>query len=377
MKPKLRFETRAIKGTQSELKDVKPVSTPIYLTSTFERNDDGSYSNDFQYSRGDNPNRRILENSIAQLENGEVCYAFSSGMAAISAVLQSLKTGDHIILPDDVYFSIYSLTKDVFDRWGLEVSTVDMSDLDLVKEAIQDNTKMIWAETPSNPQLKITDLEELASISNTHDLTLVVDNTWPSPVLQNPLDLGADIVVHSTTKYFGGHSDVLGGCVVLKKYNDQAERINSIQKNMGAVPSPFDCWLIARGIQTLHLRIMAQTKSAHGLSQYLEDHPKVEQVLYPGLKSHPQHHIAVKQMTKGYGAMLSVLVVGDQQNAIDVSNRLQHFTTATSLGGVESLVEHRQSVEGPATKTPQNLLRISVGLENIDDLINDWEQALQ
>jgi len=377
MKSKPKFETRAIKSIQSDLTNVKPVSTPIYLSSTFERNPDGSYEDNFQYSRGDNPNRRILENSIAQLENGEVCFAFSSGMAAISAILQSLKTGDHVILPDDAYYNIYALTTDVFDRWGLDVTIVDMSDLKQVKGAIKDNTVMIWAETPSNPQLKITDIQELTTITKTHNIILVVDNTWPSPVLQNPLTLGANIVMHSTTKYFGGHSDVLGGCVVLRENNEHANRIHSIQKNMGAVPSPFDCWLIARGIQTLHLRVTAQTKSAHELALYLEAHPKIDQVLYPGLKSHPQHHIAVKQMKNGYGAMLSVIVKGDQQNATDVSNKLEHFTAATSLGAVESLVEHRLSVEGPDSKTPDNLLRISVGLENIDDLINDWQQALK
>jgi cystathionine gamma-synthase len=377
MKSKLKFETRAIKSTQSGSTNVKPLSTPIYLSSTFERNEDGSYDNDFQYSRADNPNRRILENSIAQLENGESCFAFSSGMAAISAILQSLKTGDHVILPDDVYYNIYSLTTDVFERWGLQTTTVDMSDLEQVKQAIKENTKMIWAETPSNPQLKITDIQELSSITKAHKLTLVVDNTWPSPVLQNPLDIGADIVMHSTTKYFGGHSDVLGGCVVLKENNKIAESIHSIQKNMGAVPSPFDCWLIARGIQTLHLRVTAQTKTALALAEYLEEHPKIDQVLYPGLESHPQHHIAAKQMKNGFGAMLSVIVKGDQQNAVDVSNRLEHFTAATSLGAVESLVEHRKSVEGPDSKTPNNLLRVSVGLENIDDLINDWRQCLK
>lgn len=377
MKSKLKFETRAIKSTLNELTHVKPVSTPIYLSSTYERNPDGTYNNDFQYTRSDNPNRRILENSIAQLENGEVCFAFSSGMAAISAILQSLKTGDHIILPDDVYFNIYTLMTDVFERWGLEASLVDMSDLKIVENAIKSNTTMIWVETPSNPQLKITDIQAVANLASAHDAILVVDNTWPSPVLQNPLDLGADMVMHSTTKYFGGHSDVLGGCVVLKENNEMAERIHNIQKLAGAVPSPFDCWLITRGIQTLHLRVMAQTKSAQSLAEFLETHPKVKKVSYPGLKSHAQHVIAKKQMVNGFGAMLSVLIKGDEQNAIDVSNKLTHFTTATSLGGVESLVEHRSSVEGLNSQTPENLLRISVGLENIDDLIDDWKQALK
>jgi len=377
MKSKLKFETRAIHSAKSELADVKPVSTPIYLSTTFERNEDGSYNNDFQYSRSNNPNRQILEKSIAQLENGVVCYAFSSGMAAVSAIFQSLKPGDHILLPDDVYYNIYMLMSDVFERWGLEATTVDMSDSKKVSESFQGNTALVWVETPSNPQLKITAIAEISKLAKDHDALLVVDNTWPTPVLQNPLDLGADIVMHSTTKYFGGHSDVLGGCVVLKEEGDIAQRIHIIQKLSGAVPSPFDSWLITRGIQTLYLRVTAQTKSAQQLAEFLERHPSIEKVSYPGLPSHPQHDIAKKQMTNGYGAMLSVMILGDDHDAIAVTNKLVLFATATSLGGVESLVEHRYSVEGPDSQTPHNLLRISVGLENIDDLINDWQQALQ
>ena len=377
MKSNLKFETLAIKSTKNEIENIKPVSSPIYLSTTFERNNDGTYNNDFQYTRSNNPNRQILENCIAKLENGEACYAFASGMAAISAVFQSLKPGDHVLLPDDVYFNIYMLMSDVFERWGLEVSSTDVANLNDVAASIQDNTAVIWVETPSNPQLKITDIKEIARLAKSSEALLVVDNTWPSPVLQNPLDLGADIVIHSTTKYFGGHSDVLGGCVVLKENNDLAKRIQSIQTLSGAVPSPFDCWLITRGIQTLHLRVMAQTKSAHMLANFLESHAKIESVNYPGLESHPQHLVAKRQMKNGFGAMLSVIINGDQQTTIEVSNKLEHFTRATSLGGVESLVEHRQSVEGPDSNTPDNLLRISVGLENINDLIDDWKQALK
>ena len=377
MNSKLKFETIAIKSAKNELVDVKSVSAPIYLSTTFERNPDGSYNHNFQYTRSNNPNRQILENSIAALEHGDICYAFSSGMAAISAIFQSLKSGDHVLLPDDIYFNIYMLMTDIFERWGLEVSLIDMTDLDTVTSSFQSNTAMVWIETPSNPQLKITDIQGIAKLAKSNNALLAVDNTWLSPVLQNPLDLGADIVMHSTTKYFGGHSDVLGGCVVLKENNELAERIHSIQTLSGGVPSPFDCWLTTRGVQTLYLRIMAQTKSAHTLAEYLEGHPQVEKVRYPGLKSHPQHDIAKRQMINGYGAMLSVLIKGDLQNAINVSNKLEHFTAATSLGGVESLVEHRQSVEGFDSQTPTNLLRVSVGLENIEDLINDWEQTLK
>lgn len=376
MEGKYNFETLAIKSTLNSLEDAKPVSTPLYLSTTYVRNKDGSYNSDLQYSRTNNPNRQLLENSIAQLEGGEICFAFSSGMAAISAIFQSLQPGDHILLPDDIYFNIYMLATDVFKRWGLEFDLVNMADLDEISAAIKPNTAVIWMETPSNPQLKIADIEAISKIAKLNNALAVVDNTWPSPVLQQPLSLGADIVMHSTTKYFGGHSDVIGGCVVLKENNEIANRISQIQTLGGGVPSPFDCWLIARGIQTLYVRITAQTVSAERLAYFLESHPMIERVNYPGLKSHPQHEVAKKQMRNGYGAMLSVLIKGGAENAINVTNKLVLFTTATSLGGVESLVEHRKSVEGPDSATPENLLRVSVGLENVDDLIADWQQAL-
>jgi cystathionine gamma-synthase len=376
MEEKLKFETLAIKSTENHFIDTKPVSTPLYLSTTFVRNEDGSYNNDFQYTRGNNPNRQILENSIAQLENGEICFAFSSGMAAISAIFQSLKPGDHILLPDDIYYNIYMLVTEVFERWGLEFSLVNMVDISEVSAAFKSNTALIWIETPSNPQLKITDIEEIAKLAKSNNALIAVDNTWPSPVLQKPINLGADIVIHSATKYFGGHSDVLGGCVILKENNETAKRIAHIQTLSGGVPSPFDCWLITRGIKTLHLRVTAQTNTTEKLANYLESHPMIEKVIYPGLKNHPQHDVARKQMKNGYGAMLSVLIKGDLQTAMQVSNKLDLFTTATSLGSIESLVEHRKSVEGPNSLTPDNLLRVSVGLENVDDLIADWKQAL-
>ena len=373
MHPK--FETRAIKSTENTFNNANPVSTPIYLSSTYERNSDGSYADDLIYSRNNNPNRAIIEKSIAQLENGKFGFAFSSGLAAISAVFQSLKSGDHIILPDDIYYAINKLMEQVFKRWNLSYDLVDMTNLSAIESAIKPNTTMIWIKTPSNPQLKISDVKAITEIAHKNNILCTVDNTWLTPVFMNPLDLGADIVVHSTTKYFGGHSDVLGGALVL---NDKivAEKIKNIQLLNGAVPSPFDCWLIARGIQTLHLRISKQTENALKLAQYLEEHSKVEKVNYPGLKSHPQHLIAKKQQNNGFGAMVSVLIKGDEKNAFKISTKLKYFTSATSLGGVESLVEHRKSVEGPESLTPDNLIRISVGIENIDDLIADWKQAL-
>lgn len=373
LKPK--FETIAIKSTENTFKDSEPVSTPIYLSSTYKRNNDGSYNNDFIYSRTDNPNRAIVEKSIALLEKGTYAYAFSSGMAAVNAVIQSLKTGDHILLPDDIYFAVRKLLDEVFANWNITYDLVDMSNLNTVEKAIKNTTSLIWVESPSNPQLKISDIEEISKLAHKSNAICVVDNTWATPVFQNPLELGADMVVHSTTKYFGGHSDVLGGCVVL---NDEinAKKIKSIQSLSGAVPAPFDCWLIARGIQTLHLRVQKQTENALKLAQYLENHIKVEKVLYPGLESFQQHELAKKQQKNGFGAMLSVLLKASKEETVLISTKLEYFTTATSLGGVESLVEHRKSIEGETSPTPDNLLRISVGIEHIDDLIADWEQAL-
>lgn len=372
----MKFETLAIKSLENNLGNTNPVSVPLYLSTTFVRNADGSYNNDFLYSRSNNPNRQILEQSLSVLEGGEICYTFSSGMAAISAIFQSLSPGDHVLLPDDVYYNVYMLITEVFERWGLKFSVVDMSNKKEVLSAITNNTKLIWVETPSNPQLKITDIKEISDIAKKNDILLAVDNTWLTPVLLKPLDLGADIVMHSTTKYFGGHSDVLGGCVILKENNDIAQKIHHIQSLSGGVPSPFDCWLISRGIQTLHLRVTAQTKTAKKLAKFLKNHPNIEKVNYPGLKSHPQFDVAKKQMTNGFGAMLSILIKGNAKTAHKIANKLKIFTTATSLGGVESLVEHRKSVEGVNSKTPENLLRISVGLENVNDLIEDWNQAL-
>ncbi len=374
MKPKPKFETIAIKSIENQCISSEPVSTPIYLSTTYKRDKDGSYANDFIYSRNDNPNRKIVEQSIAQLENGKYAFAFSSGMAAITAVFQSLKTGDHIILPNDIYYAIKKLMETVFKNWDLKYELVEMTEIEAIKKAIRPNTSLIWIESPSNPQLKISDISAIVKLCHKNNIKCAVDNTWATPVLQNPLELGADIVMHSSTKYFGGHSDVIGGCIVLND-KELANKIKSIQLLSGAVPSPFDCWLIARGIQTLHLRIMKQTENAFKLAHFLDKHPKIEKVYYPGLRSHPQHLIATKQQ-KGFGAMISVLINGNEEESFKISTKLKYFTAATSLGGVESLVEHRKSVEGENSTTPANLLRISVGIEHIDDLIADWKNVL-
>jgi len=375
-KNKLKDRTRAIQASLGHDIKSNPVSNSITLSSIFIRNKDGSYDGDFGYSRASNPNRKILERAIAELEYGGEAIAFASGMAAITAVFQTLKPGDHCIIPDDVYFNVTLLQEDILIDWGWEFTRVDASDPMNFEKAIQHNTRLIWLESPSNPLLKITDIEAVCKLVKDKDILVAVDNTWPSPVLMNPLKLGADISVHSTTKYFGGHSDVLGGCVVLKEKGALAEKIRNIQIICGAVPAPFDCWLVTRGIQTLPLRMRAQTENAQKLAEFLNGHPEIEDVYYPGLKTHPGHEVAKNQMKNGFGAMISVLIKKGEEAAKAIVHRLELFTPASSLGGVESLVEHRRSVEGDRSTAPANLVRISVGIEDPHDLINDWKQAL-
>jgi cystathionine gamma-synthase len=372
----MKLETLAIQSTLMPDANAGAVVPPIYLSTTFEREADGSYNHDYVYSRADNPNRKLLESSLAALENGAVAVSFASGMAATTALFQSLKTGDHLIVPNDAYYATNVLVTEVFTQWGLEMTKVDMTDFQQIKVAIRPNTKLIWIETPSNPELKITDIEATANLAHEHGAILAVDNTWATPVMQRCLELGADVVMHSTTKYFGGHSDVLSGALIFKEAGALSDKVKNIQRLTGGVPSPFDCWLITRGIKTLPLRVKAQTETAMKLAEYLSQHPQIEAVHYPGLTSHPQHEIAKRQMKGGFGGMLAVQIKGDAKNAMAVTGRLKLFTTATSLGGVESLIEHRKSVESPDSPTPDNLLRISVGLENIEDLMEDWETAL-
>jgi cystathionine gamma-synthase len=348
---------------------------PIHLSTTFERQPDGGYTDDFVYTRSDNPNRRALERCLAQLEGGAVAAAFSSGQAATFSVLQALAAGDHVILPDDAYFGTRRLALDILGRFGLEVSVVDLTRLDDVRAALRPNTRLIWVETPSNPLLKITDIAAVAEIAHAAGALCAVDNTWPSPLGQRPLQLGADFAMHSTNKYLGGHSDILGGAIVARADGDTFAQIRTNQTIGGAVPSPFDCWLLLRSIRTLPYRMRGHSDGAIRVARYLADHPKVEEVHYPGLPTHPGHEIAARQMLS-YGGMLSIQLAGGMAEAMAMTARLRLFTRATSLGGVESLIEHRASVEGPTSKTPQNLLRVSVGLEHPDDLIADLAQAL-
>ncbi len=353
------------------------ITPSIVLATTFEREQDGTYEGDV-YSRTSTPNRRNLETALAMLEGGRSAYAFSSGQAAASAVLQSLSAGDHIILPNDLYHGMRYLVTDILRRWGLQADFVDMRDPEHVSRAVKPNTRLIWVETPSNPSLQIADIAAIAQIAHQAGALYAVDNTWATPIWQKPLDLGADIVMHSTTKYLGGHSDVLGGALVLREPADGplSQRLYTIQKLSGAVPSPFDCWLILRSLPTLALRVRAQTASAGKIAAVLNTHPRIERVNYPGLSTHPGHAVATRQM-RGFGAMLSFEIRGGQAEALAVAAKTAIFARATSLGGVESLIEHRASVEGPATVTPSNLLRVSVGLEHPDDLTADLLTALE
>lgn len=353
------------------------ITPSIVLATTFEREQDGTYEGDV-YSRTSTPNRRNLETALAMLEGGRSAYAFSSGQAAASAVLQSLSAGDHIILPNDLYHGMRYLVTDILRRWGLQADFVDMRDPEHVSRAVKPNTRLIWVETPSNPSLQIADIAAIAQIAHQAGALYAVDNTWATPIWQKPLDLGADIVMHSTTKYLGGHSDVLGGALVLREPADGplSQRLYTIQKLSGAVPSPFDCWLILRSLPTLALRVRAQTASAGKIAAVLNTHPRIERVNYPGLSTHLGHAVATSQM-RGFGAMLSFEIRGGQAEALAVAAKTAIFARATSLGGVESLIEHRASVEGPATVTPSNLLRVSVGLEHPDDLTADLLTALE
>jgi cystathionine gamma-synthase len=371
----MKIETIAVHAGNQLDQGNKAVIQPITLSTTFERAEDGSYPSGYIYSRSNNPNRNSLENVLAKLENGAAAAAFSSGNAAGMTVFQSLEPGSHLICPDDMYHGLRNQLKQVFGSI-LEFDFIDLGNLELVEATIKPNTKLIWMETPSNPLLKITDIAAIVALAKKASIKTVCDNTFATPVLQRPLDLGADLVMHSTTKYLGGHSDVLGGALIAREANEWWLKLKQIHEMGGAVAAPFDCYMTVRGIKTLPYRMKGHVENAIKVAAFLEKSDFVEQVFYPGFASHPQYEIAKKQMSAG-GGMLSFLVKGDAAAARAVVNQVKIFTQATSLGGVESLIEHRASVEGPDTKTPQNLIRVSVGLENAEDLIEDLAAALQ
>jgi cystathionine gamma-synthase len=352
------------------------VTSPIYFSSTFHYLPTGDYPNGHIYSRESNPTRTSLENVLAQLEQGEDAAAFSSGSAAANAVFFSLRPGDHVIINFDAYAGVRAMLRDIFMPWGLEVTFTDLSDIANLSKSIKPNTKLVWTESPTNPQLKIVDLVSVISICKQHTIRVAVDNTFATPALQNPIKLGADIVMHSTTKYLGGHSDLTGGALITAKKDEMWERIRHIQHIQGAVPSPFDCWLLMRGIRSFVPRMTQHLSNAKAVATFLSTHPKVELVLYPGLPTHAGHEVAKKQMSD-FGAIVSFLVKGTKADAIKVAQHVKIFTNATSLGGTESLLEHRKSVEGPDSPTPDNLIRLSVGLEDSTSLIEDLKQALE
>jgi cystathionine gamma-synthase len=366
MKP----ETAAIHAGNFPDNTNHPVIQSITLSSTFSRNEPGNY----MYSRAANPNRDALEHVLAALEFGKDAAAFSSGNAAGMAVFQALEPGSHVLLPNTMYHGLRWQVETLF-QGILEFTFADMLNLTEVKERVKANTRLIWIETPSNPLIQISDITSLADLAKSHGILSVCDNTFASPVFQNPLKLGADLVMHSSTKFLSGHSDILGGALITAEHTPFWERIRNVQRLGGAIPSPFDCYLLVRSVKTLFYRMKGHEANALKLAEFLSNHQRVERVLYPGLPNHEGHEVAKKQMS-GFGAVLSFLVKGGQTEADGVVSRLKFFTHATSLGGVESLIERRASVEGPDTKTPQNLLRISVGLEHIDDLMADIDKAL-
>ncbi|HWY51245.1 MAG TPA: aminotransferase class V-fold PLP-dependent enzyme [Chthoniobacterales bacterium] len=370
----MKIETLAVHAGHRIDPATGAVSAPIHLSTTFERDVEGTYARGFMYTRNNNPNRQALEEGVSVLEGGAAAAAFASGTATAGAIFQALAPGDHVLAHLDAYYGTSRLLREIFLRWGLKGDFIDMSDLAAVKKALRPKTKIAWMETPSNPLLKIVDLAEISRIVHDAGALCVCDNTW-APILQRPFDLGADFILHSTTKYFGGHCDVLGGIVVAKSDGDLFQRIRNIQYEGGAVPSPFDCWLILRGMRTLPWRMRAHAENAAKVAEFLADHRKVERVHYPGLRSHPGYKIAQKQMSM-FGGMLSLEVKGGREPAMKVTTNTKIFTRATSLGGVESLIEHRASIEGPGTTSPDGLIRLSIGLENSDDLIADLDQAL-
>ncbi|WP_055563204.1 cystathionine gamma-synthase [Streptomyces atriruber] len=374
------FETVAIHAGNTADPLTGAVVPPIYQVSTYKQDGVGGLRGGYEYSRSANPTRTALEENLAALEGGRRGLAFASGLAAEDCLLRTLLApGDHVVIPNDAYGGTFRLFAKVVSRWGVEWSVADTSDPEAVRAALTDRTKAIWVETPSNPLLGITDIAAVAQIAREAGVRLVVDNTFASPYLQQPLALGADVVVHSMTKYMGGHSDVVGGALVVNDA-ELGEELAYHQNAMGAVAGPFDAWLVLRGIKTLAVRMDRHSENATKVAEMLTRHARVSRVLYPGLPEHPGHEIAAKQM-KAFGGMVSFQVDGGEEAAVEVCNRAELFTLGESLGGVESLIEHpgrmtHASVVGSALEVPADLVRLSVGIESADDLIADLQQAL-
>ena len=379
---KYQFETRAIHAGCEPDSGTGAIMTPIFQTSTYVQESPGKHKG-YEYSRTHNPTRTALEKNIASLEEGNYGLAFSSGMSAISTIIQTLNTGDHVICCDDVYGGTFRLFDKVLKRYKLEFDFIDLTNPQSLEGHIKNNTKLIWLESPSNPLLKLIDIASIVNIAKKNNVLVVVDNTFATPFFQKPLKLGADIVMHSTTKYLNGHSDVIGGAVII---NDKGlyDKLRFLQNAVGVVPGPFDCFLVLRGIKTLAVRMERHENNAMKIAQFLENHPEVRKVIYPGLESHPQHELARKQMV-GFGGVVTFFIRGGLEAARRFLERVKVFSLAESLGGVESLIEH------PAIMThaslpeevrekvgiSDELIRISVGIENVDDLIDDLKKALE
>ena len=373
----MKFETLAVHAGRTPDPATGAVREPIHLSTTFERAPDGSYPHGHTYTRAGNPNRAALERAVAALEAGGVeALAWSSGSAATLAAFELVPAGSRIVCSSDCYHGTAKQLRTLLPARGVTTEFVDTADIDAVARALAQPTAMVWVETPSNPLLRISDLAAIAELAHARGALLACDNTFASPVLQRPFESGADLVMHSTTKYLGGHSDVLGGVLVVREAGVTLERLRDHQATAGAVPSPFDCWMVLRSLPTLPLRVRAQAANALAVARHLVGHPAVSRVHYPGLEDHPGHALAARQMQGGYGSVVSLQVRGGPEAAMAVAGRAQVFTRATSLGGVESLIEHRASMEGPLTQTPQDLLRLSIGLEHADDLVADLDAAL-
>lgn len=371
----MRIETLAVHAGERADDTAGSVTPPLYLSSTFERDPGGEYPRGFIYGRYGTPNRVALEQCVAELEGGITAAAFASGMAAMMTVLQALDPGDHVIVPLDAYFGTGVLLRNTFQRWGLEVDFVDMADPATVQHAIRPTTRLIWIETPTNPLLRVVDIEAIAAVARNAGITTICDNTFATPVLQRPFTYGVDFILHSATKYLGGHGDVVGGIVVTREEHPMFARIRELQNTGGAGLATFDSWLVMRGIKTLPYRMRGHCANARAVADFLLKHPRVEAVHYPGIPTHPGHDIAARQMSD-YGGMLSFQIIGTAADALAVAGRTSLITQATSLGGVHSLIEHRASVEGSNTRSPGNLLRLSIGLEHPDDLIGDLDAVL-
>ena len=372
----MRLETLAIHAGGESDRETGALTPPIHLATTFKHGPAAERIAGYEYQREGNPTNDRLREAIAALEGGEAALTFASGMAAVTTLLETLPAGSTIVIPDDCYAGVRILATEFLPERGIVVHRVDMADLAAVRAACANGVTLLWVETPSNPLMKLSDIAALTALAHEHGALLVCDNTFASPVLKQPLALGADIVMHSTTKYFGGHSDVLGGALAFKHDDELCKRVAHRLHITGAVLAPFSAWLTLRGFRSLPARMALHCSNARKVAEFLEAQPQVERVNYPGLASHPGHALAARQM-RDFGGMLSVQLRGGREAALAMAGKLQLFTNATSLGGCESLVEHRASTEGPQTTTPQNLLRLSVGLEHVDDLVADLAQALQ